>query len=154
MSRIQKKFPEIVVDNAGNFSGVVNGKYNLIKVSKRLLKKCSYLIHVYNSYGYELVMKEKKKDTHNATIGEFLDYAQKVLPSIQERYKGLGELNSGDLHKTTLDLNTAVSIRYTVDDVKKELETFELTHGNSKAAAEGRKKMMKEYKINREDLDN
>lgn len=154
MSRIQKKFPEIIVDNTGNFSGVVNGKYNLIKVSKRLLKKCSYLIHVYNGYGYELVMKENKKDTQNATIGEFLDYAQKVLPSIQERYKGLGELNSGDLHKTTLDLNNAVSIRYTVDDVKKELETFELTHGNSKAAAEGRKKMMKEYKINREDLDN
>ena len=154
MNKIQKKFPEIIVDNHGVFSGIVDGKYNYIKINKRLLKKSTYLIRVYLMYGYTLSIKEKDNQPVKMSIGEFLDSAQKVLPQIVERYKGLGELNSSDLFKTTLDLNNAVSVQYTVKDVEKELKTFELTHGSSKADAEGRKRMMKMYKIRREDLDN
>jgi DNA gyrase/topoisomerase IV subunit B len=88
------------------------------------------------------------------SIGEFLDVSMKLQPSIQSRIKGLGELNGDDLRKTTLDINHRISEQYTVDDVERELGIFELTHGKSKQAALDRKKLMREYKINREDLDN
>ena len=41
-----------------------------------------------------------------------------------------------------------------MDDVERELAIFELTHGNTKKDAAGRKEMMKKFKIRREDLDN
>ena len=68
--------------------------------------------------------------------------------------KIVGELNGDQLFSTTLDINNRVSVQYTVDDVERELAIFELTHGNSKKDSEGRKEMMKKYKIKREDLDN
>jgi DNA gyrase subunit B len=155
MSKIQSKFKEIVVDETGTFSGVVDGKYSLIKVNKRFLKKTASLIEIYKKYGYEIEVKNKgHDDIRTMSIAEFLDDAQKVLPLIDERFKGLGELNANELYETTLDLNNAISVQYTIDDVEKVLKTFELTHGASKKDAEGRKKLMKEYHINRDDLDN
>lgn len=66
----------------------------------------------------------------------------------------VGELNGDELFKTTLDINNRISVQYTVEDAERELKVFELTHGNSKKDVEGRKELMKKFKINREDLDN
>lgn len=154
MSKIQKKYKEIIVDNTGRFSGVADGKRVIIKVGKRFFRKTSDLIPIYLKYGYEITVKEKDKPEVKMTIGEFLDNCMKLTPKIKTRFKGLGELNGDQLFSTTLDINNRVSVQYTVDDVERELAIFELTHGNSKKSAENRKKMMKEYKINRDDLDN
>ena len=154
MSKIQSKFDEVVVDNTGRFSGVVEGKYAVIKVGRRFFKKTSDLIPIYQKYGYIITVKEKDRDEVKMTIGEFLDNCLKLTPKIANRFKGLGELNGDQLYSTTLNINNRVSVQYTVEDVERELEIFELTHGTSKKSAEGRKKMMKEYKIKREDLDN
>ena len=51
-------------------------------------------------------------------------------------------------------INNRISVQYTVEDAERELKVFELTHGNSKKDVEGRKELMKKFKINREDLDN
>ena len=53
-----------------------------------------------------------------------------------------------------MDINNRISVQYTFDYVKRELEIFNITHGTSKDDAAKRKAMMKAYKINREDLDN
>lgn len=66
----------------------------------------------------------------------------------------VGELNADQLKNTSLDFNHRVSVQFTVDDVERELAIFNMTHGNSKIDSENRKKMMKEFKIRREDLDN
>ena len=68
--------------------------------------------------------------------------------------KFVGELNGKELRETTLDINNRISVQFTVEDAERELAIFELTHGNSKKDAIGRKEMMKKYKIKREDLDN
>lgn len=154
MSKIQKKFKEIVVDETGRFSGVVEGKYALIKVGPRFFKKTSDLIPIYQKYGLLITVAEKGKEPREMTIGEFLDNCTKLTPKIKIRYKGLGELNGKELNETTLDINNRISVQFTVEDVEKELAIFELTHGNSKKDAAGRKEMMKKYKIKREDLDN
>ena len=154
MSKIQKKFKEITVDNTARFSGVVDGKYAIIKANKRFFRKTSDLIPIYQKYGYKVMVKEKDKEPVEMTIGEFLDLCLKLTPRIKTRFKGLGELNGDQLFSTTLDINNRVSVQYTVDDVERELAIFELTHGNSKKDSDGRKEMMKKYKIKREDLDN
>ena len=53
-----------------------------------------------------------------------------------------------------MDINHRVSVRYTVDDVERELAIFAITHGVSKEDAVARKAMMKAFKIDRDDLDN
>lgn len=154
MNIIQKKFKEIVLEDNARISGVVDGKYALVKITKRFFRKTSYLIPIIHKYGHIIEVKEKDKEPVKMSIEEFLDLCTKLTPKIKTRFKGLGELNGDELFKTTLDINNRISIRYTVDDVERELAIFNLTHGNSKEDADGRKEMMKSYKINREDLDN
>lgn len=155
MSKIQKDFKEVTVDNNGRFSGVVDGKFAVISVGSRFIKKTTDLIPVYKKYGYKITVCEKGKDEERTmSIGAFLEECMKLMPQITERFKGLGELNANELHKTTLDINNRISIQYTIDDVERELDIFRMTHGNGKKDSERRKKMMREYKIKREDLDN
>ena len=154
MTKIQKKFKETTVDNTGRFSGVVEGKYALVKVGSRFFKKTSGLIPVYQKYGYIITVEEKGKTPREMTIGEFLDSCSKLQAKILTRFKGLGELDGKQLKETTLDINNRTSVQFTVEDVERELAIFELTHGSSKKDATARKEMMKKYKIKREDLDN
>lgn len=42
-------------------------------------------------------------------------------------------------------------IRLTIEDIEKELEQFNILHGDN---ADARKLLMKNYKIDREELDN
>lgn len=154
MNKLQKDFKEIVVDNTGKFSGVVDGRFSLIKVSHRFYRKTSNLIPIYKKYGLKLIVKENNKDEVTMTIGQFLDACTKYTPKIITRFKGLGELNGNQLRETTLDINNRISVQYTVEDVERELAIFDLTHGASKKNIADRKEMMKHYKIKREDLDN
>ena len=156
MSRIQEKFPEITVNmNNQTLHGVVNGKFCSIKVNKRFIRQAEDLIPIYKKYQYVLSVDEKgKEETVQMTIGEFLDQTVKLSAKILARFKGLGELNADEMFKTALDINNRVSIQYTIEDAEKEIEIFRKLHGNGKNDMEARKKMMAEYKIARDDLDN
>lgn len=90
MSKIQKKYPEVKVDNNGRFSGIVNGHLAVIQTERRFYKKISRLIPVYKKYGLTLEVKERGKDkVTKMTIGEFLEASLKHQPSILHRFKGL-----------------------------------------------------------------
>ena len=154
MSNIQDKYPEIKVTNDGRFYGVVEGKYTVIQLSPRFYKKLNYLINIYEKYGFELYVKDGDGDEKRMTIGQFLDYCIKIYPKIKARFKGLGELKGSELKQTSLDINHRFSVQYTVDDIERELEIFNTNHGDSAKDVLNRKKMMAEYKINRDDLDN
>lgn len=156
MSRIQKRFPEMTLDSkTQTLKGVVDGKFNIIKVNNRFIKQAEDLIPVYQKYAFMLKVTEKGKDTPmELTIGEFLDQTVKLSAKIITRYKGLGELDADQMFETALDINNRVSIQYTVEDAEKELETFRKLHGNSKKDIVSRKEMMAAYKIRRDDLDN
>ena len=88
------------------------------------------------------------------SIAEFLDMTYKLMPKIITRYKGLGEANPDQIGKTTLDPNNRLLIRLTMKDCKKAIKTFYKLQGNRTKDKEARKKMMNEYKIDPEDLDN
>ena len=88
MSKLQKDFPEITVDDTGKFSGVVESKFSIIKVSHRFYKKTSDLIPLYKKYGLKLTVKENDKAEVKMSIGEFLDLCTKYTPKILTRFKG------------------------------------------------------------------
>jgi DNA gyrase/topoisomerase IV subunit B len=64
MSRIQEKFPEIVVNqDTHTLKGVVNGRFCSIKINKRFIRQAEDLIPVYKKYQYKLLVSEKGKET-------------------------------------------------------------------------------------------
>ena len=69
-------------------------------------------------------------------------------------HSNVQELIGKELRETTLDINNRISVQYTVEDVERELGIFRTIQGPSKKDLEERKKMMKNYRIRREDLDN
>ena len=155
MTRVQKKFKEVTLnDKNRTISGIISGKRSSIKVTSRFIRRSVELLPIYEKYGYEIEVCEKDKDPVVMTIGEFLDAGMKYYSKIIRRFKGLGEINGKDLFDTALDINHRVSIQYTLEDAKKELETFNMLNGPGKKDLERRKKMMSEFKIKRDDLDN
>ena len=89
MSKIQKSYKEVTVDKTGKFSGIVNGKFVIVKVSSRFFNKTEDLSKVYSKYGYILSVKIKDGEEREMTIGEFLDICVKLMPEIEFRFKGL-----------------------------------------------------------------
>lgn len=154
MSRLQERWSELELTPSERIKGIVDGRFCLVKVNRRFIRKTSSLIPIYQKYGYKFTIQEQDKDPVIMTIGEFLDNSTKYLPKIKERFKGLGELDGDELFSTALDINNRVSVQYTMTSAKEELEVFKKVHGSSKKDLVSRKKMMSEYKINRDDLDN
>jgi len=53
-----------------------------------------------------------------------------------------------------MDPNKRILIQLTMKDVEKEVEKFRIIHGEGTDAINERKQLMKNFKIDREDLDN
>ena len=154
MSVLQKRYPELKVNDSGRIYGIDSkNNFTVIQLDDRMVKKVSSLIPIYEKYGLYLDVIDKTSE-HHMTISEFEDLCTKYVPAIQRRFKGLGELNGNQLSETALDINHRVSIQYTIEDVERELAIFELMHGQSTNNLNGRKALMKRYKIRKDDLDN
>lgn len=108
MSNLQKKFKEVTL-NGTVIEGVVDGRFCLINISNRFIRKTSSLIPAIQKYGYLLQVTEKNKDMKVMSIGEFLDDCTKYTPKIITRYKGLKFPSSFKTHliagKHSLGLN-------------------------------------------------
>lgn len=153
MSSIQKKFKEMTLTN-DIISGIADGHFYSIKIDGYFLHQVEDLIPIIRKYGYKIEASEKGRDSKVMTISEFLEDCVKLTPKISHRFKGLGEINGSDLRNTAMDINNRFSVQYTMEDAKKEIAIFKKTQGNSKEDIIARKKMISEFKISREDLDN
>lgn len=151
---VQKKFPEMVLSGKYSLRGAIDGRFQSITINNLLIRKVRELKDIYDKYGYSLLVREKKSDYREMSIGEFWDNASKFKSRIIMRYKGLGELDSKELWNTTLNPDTRALIQLTMDDVNRDLAKFEKLFGQTKKNLFDRKEMMSNYKIKREDLDN
>jgi DNA gyrase subunit B len=160
LKKFKKKFTELEIDNENVLSGIYEGKYQILIIDKIFFKRINtlyrliteinnnkvyYKVHEVNSTG-KLI-----DDRGIMSMGNFLKMCQKFQPEIEMRYKGLGELQPKELRETTLDPNNRILIQLTMNDIEKEIEKFNILHGDE---SEQRKKLMEHFKINREDLDN
>lgn len=158
MKKFKKKYPELTIDEQNVMSGIHDGKYQILIMDKlfdKSMKELDRYIEKVNDYKMYYTVKEKNGndliDKGVMTLGQFLAMCNKFQPIIQARYKGLGELKPIELKDTTLDPNNRILIRLTIDDIEKDLATFNILHGND---SDERKLMMEHFKISREDLDN
>jgi len=155
MSVVQEKFPEIkYYEDTNVLKGIADGHFTSFSLGHRFMNKVAELMDIYRKYGYSLLVKEKDGEYQQMSLAQFSTKYQKYIPVIQSRYKGLGEMSPQDLYETTLDPNGRVLLQLTIDDLKKDLKVFDKLHGTSKKDKIARKKMMQEFRINADDLDN
>lgn len=155
MDAIQSKYPEITYRGNQSIRGIIDGRFQSIKINHRFIRKIADLVPIYLNYGYNLKVQEKNSDNYkNMSIGEFLDETNKFKPHIIMRYKGLSENSSEELWTTTLNPKNRILVQYTMEDGERDAKIFAKLHGDSNADKIARKAMMSEYKIKRSDLDN
>ena len=159
MSIIQQKFPETEYlwnphTGCPILRSIVDKKRASLEIDSNFLNKAIVLKDTLMKYGYSLIVSEGDNKPEQVSIGQFCDMYRKYVPVIIERYKGLGEMPPEELYKTTLDPNTRTLIRLTTDDLKKDIKVFNKLFGTSIKDKLARAKMMSEYKIRYDDLDN
>nr|DAH25317.1 MAG TPA: DNA TOPOISOMERASE IV, B SUBUNIT [Caudoviricetes sp.] len=154
MSKLQVFYPETEIH--GNLlTGVVNGHLCSLAINENLLRHSTNLFPIYDMYGYRVQIQNKNGgEKRLVTMLEFLSVMTRYEPDIRGRFKGLGEMNASELAKTVMDINTRMSIQFTVEDIERETAIFNKLLSDRKAYAEQRKRMMEEYIIDPEDLDN
>ena len=157
-NELKLKFPEMSIDDGNTVSGIIEGKYQIVILDDLFLKRINSIktfINIINGGKiYYKVTTTDNKRKQVMSLGEFFILCQKYRPKIETRFKGLGELNSKDLWETTMNPNKRILIQLTLEDVQKEVEVFRILHGEGPDAINERKKLMKNFKIDREELDN
>lgn len=154
MKEVQSRYPETTFKN-GTVRGVINGSsMKSIHINQRFISKITDLIPVYQEYDYKLMVKEKNCEERKMTIGEFLDLTSRLSVKILNRFKGLGEANAEDLWTTTLNPMNRSLVRLTFDNIERDMEIFNKLKSDKPVYQAQRKKMIEEYRIRREDIDN
>jgi DNA gyrase/topoisomerase IV subunit B len=119
-SFIEKKYQYLKVikrDNGFVVEGLAFDRTCSVVVNKYLLDTCQNIIHF-------LDRSEKRYIINNRLVGlyEILDLYAESEPKNIERAKGLGALSPYELGKSTLDPDNRKLLRYTVEDIVKEIE--------------------------------
>lgn len=155
MNFVQKKYPEVNLKK-NTLRGPVNGKFVVIKISNRNLEKFAEFKDIFNIYGYEILVHDKKGNNPDRvmTIAEFMIATYGLRAKIKQRYKGLGEATGDQIGITTLDENNRILVQLTMDDAEKALETFHKLNSDKQKYRLLRKEMMENYRVDPSELDN
>ena len=156
MNDVQKFYKEIIYDEKSkSLRGVIDGSYQALNITTRFAEKTYETFgDIWSKYGLYLSYSENDSKKVNSTIGGFLEASLKYQPKIEERYKGLGEADWKDIGATIMDPSKRILVQLTVDDVKKDLREIELLFASTSEARLARKKMMKAYKVDPDEIDN
>lgn len=154
-TKLRKRFPELSIDK-DVIVGIYDGQYQRLIVDQLFLSKIKVLIKIIEankSTSYETIITRRGTTENKGVLplGKIMEYADLFRPDIKTRFKGLGELNTEDLKKTTFNPNNRKLLRLTVSDIERELERFNILHGNALAE---RKELFTEIDIDKELLDN
>lgn len=94
MNRIGLDFEELIYDDSNKIiKGSIDGKYQSLEISERLLRKSGELIRAMNLYGVSedktLVLKDISTGSeHNLSLLAMLKILRKFQPTILHRFKG------------------------------------------------------------------
>ena len=155
MATINDTFPEIFYDERDQLiKGVIDGKYQSIEITERLIRKSTSITSImrkYDLYLHSIMLRNKKDDKDGVVSSLLIALRQlaKFKPRIVTHHKGLGENSPEDLKLSMTDPNTRVLIRVRIGDIENDKRIFQTLRGTSPFDAQNRKRMMKEYQLNR-----
>lgn len=150
---IKETFPELSIDK-NVIVGIYENKYQILVIDELFIKKLQSLIDAIENNKrshYELVEKKNRDIRTLMTIGKIMDVCSNYELAIEMRYKGLGELNANELKSTTMNPHNRMLIQITMEEAEKELERFNIFHGDN---LEARKDMFGNISLEKEYLDN
>jgi len=124
--------------------GLVGSDYHTIIFNEKLLKSCESLLKYINNSPNYFVMDDKVISLY--TLMKEFDSA---APSGITRYKGIGEMDPDQLKESALhpDSNRTL-LRYTVEDIKAEIELVRYMESNKQEFIE----MLKAGNISKRDV--
>lgn len=121
--------------------------YNRLDILRRFLNLNKFPI-------YDLIVDDKTYRDLN--ISEIMNKIDKYSPEIITRFKGIGELNPEEVMETSMNPANRRLQRITIEDIEGTDSIFKVLFGPStnKVIDEARKKMMMDYEIDKDDIDN
>jgi DNA gyrase/topoisomerase IV subunit B len=155
--KFKKVFPELEIDDDNVLTGIYEGRYQILIMDRIFEKRVNQLEEFISEESKHMYFNvfEKSKDGNIdkgvMSLGQFLSMAQKYQPIIKTRFKGIGELEAKDLRDNALDPRNRILIRLTIEDIERDLEKFNILHGDD---SNERRLLMEHFKIARDDLDN
>lgn len=153
---LKKRFPELTYDEATNvIQGSIDGVYQYLVADQAFFDKCERLTKLIKDVNKSDIYYTMEANGYKSltSLGMFFKNTKKYLPEIEDRIKGLGELDGEVMWETTLNPANRELIRLTIDDLERDLNTVKVLHGPDSKL---RKAFMidNNHKFNRDDLDN
>jgi DNA gyrase subunit B len=153
----KKYFPEMDYNQADcSLNGSYNRKYYSLILDKIFVTMAKDMIAALSQENALLVSyKNKSEDSvyKVVTIGEFIAAVRGIYAlNFEQRFKGLGEIESELLFYTTLNPKVRHLIRLTMDDKDAALNTLHNLHGSN--TSEFRRNLLLNATISDDDIDN
>ena len=158
MPEIGLEFPEIYYDVKDSLiKGIIDGKYQSLEISDRFIRKAAPLTEIIKKYEFKtkgILLKDTKIGSiENHPMLLALKILSKYKAQILHRFKGLGENEPEELRPTVMDPNTRMLIRVNISSLEQDMEVFNILRGNSPEYALARKKLMKDFVIDKDMID-
>ena len=123
--------------------GLVESKYQTIFINDKFIEGCTKIFDIMKNN--DKVMYKLNGDI--VTIYTLMKAFEASAPSSVTRYKGLGEQNPEQLAESTLHPDSdRTLIRYTIEDVKQEIESIRYLESN-------RALLLQNTKVTRQDIE-
>ena len=110
--------------------GLVGSKYQTMFVNDTLIAESKHIMDIMAQNEYLAYLVNGKV----SSVYELMALFEKSAPSSIQRYKGLGEMSGDRLFESTLDPSKRTLIRYTIDNVKEEIEQIKFYENNNMKA--------------------
>lgn len=157
---ITKAFPEMTYDQSNcALIGSWNGEFFSLICDSIFMSNARRFINKMTN-NPSIFIKYRNRNNPDAkftktTVGEFLFSMNRLYsPTLEQRFKGLGEIDAIMLFTTTMNPKIRRLLRVTMTDVKRTLSTFEMIHGRGEQMIKARRKYLDELDISYADIDN
>lgn len=152
---LSNKFPNLKYhENEEMIDGEYKSVHQYIMLGNTFKEKCKRLYNIIHDINegniYYRIIDRGEYINGIHSLGSFFIMNQKYLPAVDRRLKGNGELPAEILWETTLNPKNRELIKLTCSDLERELEVVRILHGPD---TELRKKLMKDYIFNKDDID-
>ena len=151
---LKERFPELHMEGEGILTGSY-GAYQFLMIDDIFWSKASQLSMLVNDYNEGKIYydyKDKDMDSWKTgiSLGEVFTNLRKYNGKILERWKGLGSIPPDIFWDMVLNPTKRTLLRLTVTDLEKDTRDIHILRGSN---ADLRRRLLQEYKLDKNDID-